>query len=208
MSKFSIMKPIDNMVANNVEKFKETAEYQKFLDTYNAWEDKIQNIFKGALLALIIFIPLLLILVFTLFNFSARNDLHLSEEIISTGNAIIATSVSAKAKARQYFGRSITTKSDFEREISNALPGQGIDASKILIGEFSSDEVDGVNEIRAELKFTGISSKNLFGLFNAIGIRKKMKVDQVNLKKNKQTNLLEGTLSVIQFSPIVEEEAI
>jgi len=206
MSKFSIMKPIDTAVYNNIEKLKEGSEYQKFLDNYNSWEDKSQNLFKAAILFVIVLIPLLCILAFTLFNFSKKSDLALKEDIIETGNIILSTSVSAKAKARKYFSKSITTKSDFERQISSALPRQGIDASKILIGEFSSDEVDGVNEIRAQLKFTGISSQNLFGLFTTLGIRQKMKVEQINIKKNKVTNLLEGTLAILHFSPILLEE--
>lgn len=206
MSKLSVMKPIDNIVTTNVEKLKESSEYQKFLDSYNSWEDKIQNGFKAGLLFLVVLIPLIIIGFFTFLNYSAKKDLSLVEDIIKTGNNILATSTGAKSQARQYFGRSLTTKSDFEREISNALPNQGIDATKILIGDFSSEEVDGVNEIRAQLKFNGISSQNLFGLFKAVAVIKKIKIDQINLKKNDQTNLLEGTLSVIHFSTILDEE--
>ena len=47
------MKPIDRFLIENINKLIETPEYQKMLDTYNSWEDRIQSAFKGFLLFLL-----------------------------------------------------------------------------------------------------------------------------------------------------------
>lgn len=205
MSKFSIMKPIDKAIIENVEKITATNEYQKMLDTYNSWDDKIQSAFKGGLIFLVVFIPLVLILIFVSINSAAKERLKIVEDIIATGNSIISSSAEVRSISNRYFGRPISSKSAFERELVNSLPSEGIDSAKILIGDFTVDEIDGVNELRAELKFSELSSENLFGLFNILALRQKMKMEEISIKKNSETNLLEGTVSVLHFSPIVEE---
>ena len=206
MSKFSIMKPIDRFLMENLEKLISTPEYQKMLDTYNSWEDKVQSIFKGALLFLIVLVPIILIFIFMMLNSSAKSRLSTAEKIIETGNGIISTSSQVRSISTKYFGKPISSKSNFEREMANSLPSQGIDSSKILIGDFELNEIDGVNELKAELKFSALSSQNIFNLLNILTIRQKMKIEEINIKKNIQTNLLEGTLAVIHFSPIPDEE--
>lgn len=206
MRKLSIMKPVDRFLIENIDKLVETPEYQKMLDTYNSWEDKVQSAFKGLLLFIIVLIPLTIIMIFWMMNSSAKNRLATAEQIIETGNSIISTSSQVRSISSRYFGKPISTKSNFERELAGSLPSQGIDSSKILIGDFDLNDVEGVNELSAELKFSELSSQNLFGLLNILTIRQKMKIDEINIKKNTTSNLLEGTLSVLHFSPIPVEE--
>lgn len=206
MSKFSIMKPVDRFIVENIDKLLATPEYQKLLDTYNSWEEKFQSAFKGFLIFMIVLIPMIIVLIFWLLNSSAKSRLATTENIIETGNSIISTSTQVRSISNRFFGKPISSKQNFERQLASSLPSQGVDASKILIGDFSLDEVDGVNELRAELKFTGLSSQNLFGLFNTLTVRQKMKIDEINVKKNLKSNLLEGTLAVIHFSSIPDEE--
>lgn len=206
MSKFDIMKPVDRFIIENIDKVVATNEYQKMIETYNSWEDKFQSAFKGFLLFLIVVIPAGLVIIFWSMNSSSKSNLLIAEKIIATGNSIISTSSQVRSISNKYFGRPISTKSNFERELANSLPAKGIDSSKILIGDFDLDEVDGVNELRAELKFSELSSQNIFSLLNILTVQQKMKIDEINIKKNIKSNLLEGTLTIIHFSPIPDEE--
>lgn len=205
MSKFSIMKPIDKFLVENIEKLTITAEYQKLLDTYNSWEDRLQNAFKGILIFLSFAIPLLIVFIFYLLNSSAKTRLETTEQIIETGNSIISTSSQVRSISNKFFGKPISSKANFERELANSLPSQGIDSEKILIGEFSLEEIDGINELRSDLKFSKLSSENFYGLLNILSLRLKMKVQEIIVKKNEQSNLLEGTLTILHYSPIPQE---
>jgi hypothetical protein len=207
MKPINIMKPIDKFIIGQLSNLVETSEYQKFLDLFNSWEDKFQNLFKAGLIFLTLFIPFMFAFMFSMFHSSAVNDLEIKEQIISTASSIISRSNDVEKSSRKYFGRKpLISKSDFERELKNALPQKGIDTSKISIGQFNSEEVNGVNESSAQLKFKELSNFNLFGFLNVLSIRSKMKIDEINIKKNASTNLLEGTAKVFHYSKVEVEE--
>jgi hypothetical protein len=201
------MKPIDKFIIGKLSNLVDTAKYQSFIDLFNTWEDKVQNLFKAGLIFLTLFIPFLITMIFSMLHSSVKNDLSIKEDIIFTASSIISRANDLEKNTKKYFGRKpIMSKSAFERELKNALPQKGIDTSKISIGQFTAEEINGVNESSAVLKFKELSNFNLYGFFNVLSLRSRMKIDEINIKKNPNTNLLEGTVKVLHYSKIEVEE--
>ena len=203
MKSIHIMKPIDKLVLQGVDKLSATNEYQRFMEIYNSWEDNLQSLFKAGMVFILFLIPSLVIMLFYFLHSSAKTDYSIALQIIQTAQNINSKSSQVERESRNYLGQNpITTKSIFERELSSTLPSRGVDTTKIQVGNFSINEINGMNETSGELKFRGLSSDNLFGFLNVLSLRLKMKIDEINIKKNTQTNLLEGTLSVLHYSKI------
>lgn len=203
MSKFNIMKNIDLFVFNNVEKVTKIPEYQKFVDFYSSWEEDLQTFLKLFLVTAAIGFPLFIAFIFYMINSSAKNELKTYENIITTASTIVSKSSSAQMQAIKFFGKNpLSTRTAFENELKNSLSAVGIDTAKISTANFDNKEDSGVNEVSAEIKFRELSAANFFSLLNTLTIKSKMKVDEINISKNKQTNLLEGTTKLLYFSQL------
>jgi hypothetical protein len=202
MKSIDIMKKVDESIIQNIQKLRVYEQFQDFLETYSNWEEKGQELFKAALLTVVLFIPSFIIFLFLIFNNSNHNHLATKEQILEVASKISSQKSMINQLSRKYLGSTITSQSMLETQIKNALPAINVDANKISFSNFSSQENDGLNKVSADIRFNQLSDQNLFGFLRIISISKKMRIEEIDIKKNKQSNLLEGMITVFHYSKL------
>jgi len=206
MSSFQIMKVIDESISQNVQKLKVYEPISDFLETYNNWEESVQEIFKAICLTIVLFIPSFFILIFLIFNSSTQDKLDTKEEIIQIAAKISNQKSMINQISSNHLGSPINSQAMLETQIKNGLPALGIDANRISISNFESKEDENLNKMSADIRFNQLSSQNLFGLLRIVTISKKMRIEEIDIKKNKQSNLLEGLITIFHYSKLTSSD--
>ena len=206
MKEIVIMKKIDSLIIDLIDKFKDTPYHQKLIDSFSSSEESIQHVIKYFLMIFTVFIPLIIAFYFIYLSTSLRSNLEIKENIINSASNIIAQTQEIEKKSRTVFTAPISSQSQLSSSLSSSLANAGINTSAVKISNFNSDNDDTIQQTSADLKFTGLSSGNFFGFINSLTIRNKFKIEEINIRKNKVTNLLDGVLSISIYSKAEEEE--
>lgn len=206
MKPINIMKSLDLFLIAQVDKLTESQSYQKIADQFSSTEENVQLIVRYILMSLTIILPLLLALFLFIFTSSLNSDLKIKEEVIHTASQIISQTQDIQTVSRKVFGSPLETQSQLQNVISTTLANGGIDASKVLISNFSNMNQDSVVEVSADLKFNSFSSENFYTFINNLILKSKIKITQIEVKKNKATNLIDGILSISYYSKPVQED--
>src|SRR5690606_7596407 len=94
--------------------------------------------------------------------------------------------------------------------LSNMLSTAGIDLSKIQVNNFASEMIsDAIMKSEADFAFNSISTDELMNIFTAMIAREKFRIQSVDIKRNADSNLLQGKFHAIHFSnaaEVLEEE--
>lgn len=205
LDKIKIMQPLDELIFENIEKLKSNDKYQEFSENFNNLDEKAQLVGKGLMLAAVFFIPLLILLIFSSLNSSLENDLQAKEDILKTAQKILTQKGEIRSLSMKHLGQPITTQQRMETKIKSRIGTLSIEPTKIQVRDFDSFEEDGLNKASAKVTFKDLSNLNLYSFLKLITITNKMRVEEVEIKKNKQSNLLEGHLKVLHFSQAIEE---
>lgn len=205
MSSLEIMKSIDEFTLKQVEALKLSAPFQQFLETYSEWDEKIQNLFRGALIILVILIPLFFIFSFYLLNSSTHNSLKQKEKIIDLASKVITQTQAITKNSTLYLAKQVSSQNNLENLIKNNLSSLGIDSTKMTVANFNSEEDKSITKINADISFKDFTSNHFFSFLSYLTTgNRKMRIDEIDIKKNTQTNLLEGTITINHFSKAVE----
>lgn len=207
MRSIKLMKKIDSILFKKIDDLLLMSEFQKITDSYSQLEEKYQDIIKLLMGISLIFIPLAIIGAFSLINDSLQEELQLKEEIIVNANEIIQKESSLKREQKMILGNStIETQSKLRQKVSNQLSRLGIDISKINVSNFESIDLN-ANIIQAQMdvKFDGLTNDQLFSALANLVQKEKMRIDSFSVKKNSNSNLLDGIFTVYYFSKLKEE---
>lgn len=207
MKAIEIMKKVDDAIFQNVEKLKVYDQYQEFSENFNNWEENHQNIFKVSLVASIFVIPGLILLIFLSLNSSANNGLETKNEILKIASKISSQKNEVTKLSTKYLGQAISTKNMLQSQLKSNLGSMNIDPANIVIDKFDSFEENNLNKVDAHINFKGLSSQNLFSFLRLVTLKKKMRVDEINIEKNIQSNLLSGKIKIFHFSKLSGGEA-
>lgn len=193
----SPMEKIDQFVDEKMGQLTETSEFQNYTETYNGLEDWQQDIVKYVMMAIAILLPLLISLIFYSFYSSAKSELETYEEIIYTANQITGKQ-SAILVANSMFSSPIGNQRALEAKFTSL----GVDSSNLRVeaGSFNLIELGSVNEVNADVAFQNLSSKSLYDLIEKMTFTAKMKVREINIKKDPNSNLLKGIFSISHYS--------
>lgn len=201
MAKLKILEIIDNKVLNLTSKIKASPEYVKIQDQFGNLDDQAQNTIKMLLPFVVLFIPLMISFILWKSNTSLREEVILKKNIIARAHEIINTKSSLMGVEPRVLGTpAIEQVEQFQQRIVGILNAVSIDSSKIQFSNFSSTPLSGdLLEAKIDLKFQNISNDELFGIIGTFN-RNKMRVDSFTVRKNQETNLLEGLFSLIYIS--------
>ena len=199
-AKLSIMKNIDHAILGQIEAMKDNKSVLKVMEKYNILDDREQKITNIAMMLFTLLFPLFIISLFFMFNSSKNAELELKESIITSASQMISKKKQMNAYTRNIFGNNLSNSASFKNKINVLLSSEGIDSSKVSITDFASTENSGVVESSALLVFKGLSDQNLYGLLKKLFVTDKFKVKDINITKNKISNLLDGNFDVSYYS--------
>lgn len=202
--KQTMFRKIDQAVFERIDKFKQTPNYTPIQDFYNSLEEDQQKLFKGVVIVAIFLLPLLGLSFVSMQNSGYDNDLTLRTEIVSKANEIIGQSQGLEEIAPQVFSPNpIDSQSMMTSRLSGLLSSVGVDLSKIQVNGFVSETISSsVMKAEANFAFSNLSTDEMVNLFTAMISREKFRISSIEIKRNSNTNLLQGQFHAIHYSSV------
>lgn len=192
----SLMQMIDRQIESLAERIKEHSSYQDFLENYSNFEEWQQDLIKYAMLALALLLPLLICSIFMGLYFSAKSELEIYQKIINTSNQIIQLDKSFKSYNR-IVGRSPITNTNI---LEGKLGQLGVDRSKLKLQPDSFNYIEDTASTVAIIEFNELSSEELYSLLKRMTINQKMKLQEINIQKSEESNLLQGYVDILYLA--------
>lgn len=197
-----LFRKIDQEVFTRIDQFKRTPNYNPIQDFYNGLEEEQQKLFKALAIFLIILLPLLGLGMIWLTNKSLEEDLKIRTSLVSKANEIIGQSQSIEEIIPRVFATNpIDSESMMSSRLSGLLSQISIDLTKIQVKSFTSDSIsNNVMRAEADFAFNNLSNDELMNLFTTMISREKFRISSVEVKRNSDTNLLQGQFHAIHYS--------
>lgn len=201
-NKLPIFKKIDQTIFDRIDKFKLTPNYNPIQDFYNGLEEEQQKIFKGIIILIIFLAPLMGLSLVWLQNNNFKNDLAMRISIISKANEIIGQSQGLQEITPQVFsGNPIDSASMMTSRLSGLLSSANVDLSKLQVNNFESFNISShVVKAEANFAFNNVSTDDLVNIFTSMISREKFRISSVEIKRNNDTNMLQGKFHAIHYS--------
>lgn len=205
-TKIPLFKKIDKEIFTRIDKFKQTPNYNGLQDFYNGLEEEQQKVFKAVGVLILFLVPVIILSFFVWQNNNLRADLDMRVSIVAKSNQIIGQNQGLREVSPMVLSQSpIDSSSMMTSRLSNMLSSMGVDLSKIQVADFNSEMIStAVNKAEANFSFSNLSTDELMNLFTAMIQREKFRVSSVNIKKNPDTNLLQGQFHAIHYSSVTE----
>lgn len=205
-----LFKKIDRELFERIDKFKLTPGYNNIQDFYNGMEEEQQKVFKALVLLVLFTLPLLLLGFLTWQNNNVKQDLETRVSLISKANEIIGQRQSLRDVSPAVLSENpIDGESMMTSRLSNLLTTMSIDLSKIKVSNYNGELTGGsIMRSEADFQFNNLSTDELMNIFRTMIQREKFRIQSVDIKRNAETNLLQGQFHAIHFGNAqnVEEE--
>jgi hypothetical protein len=197
-----LFRKLDQAIFEKIDQFQKTPNYNIIQDFYNGLEEEQQKIFKGLIVVLIFALPMGIIGLFWWQNNSLRENLILRTSIISKANQIIGQDQSLNEITPRVFSLNpIDGQSMMTSRLSNLLSSSGVDLSKIQVSNFNSNQLSTtLLKAEADFNFNNVSTDELMNIIMAMISREKFRISSINIKRNADTNMLQGQFHAIHFS--------
>ncbi len=198
----TLMKSIDTFLFKQVDSLMQTSEFLKISESYSSLEEKAQEATKVVLMLLTISVPLIIIFIFYSFNSSKAQELAIKDELIKTANILIQeSSLVANEERMSLSSTYIGSETALMSAINSSLSLIAIESEKVQLSGYSIEELDGlITKINADLSFKGLTSEGLFALLNSLNSKFKIRMDEVTIRKNEESNSLDGVIAMNYYS--------
>jgi hypothetical protein len=199
--KVPFFKKIDLLVFEKVNKFKQSLGHQNLQDFYNSLEEDQQKIFKAGIILIIFLIPTLFIGILWWQNSRLKTEMGNRINIISKSQEIIGERQSLRNISPRIISDSpIDGDSMMTSRLSNLLSSVSVDLSKIQISNYFGELVTtSIQKAQADFQFSNLSTDELVNIFTNMMTREKFRIDSLDIKRNPQTNLLQGSFHAIHL---------
>jgi hypothetical protein len=206
-----LLKRIDQAIFARIDNFKKTPSYNPIQDFYNGLEEDQQKLFKGIVILSIFLLPVMATGMIVWQNNKLKADLALRTQIVSKANEIVGQSQGlAEITPEVFSANPIDSDSMMSSRISGLLSSMSIDLSKVQVSDFSSDSISSTAmKSEAKFAFSNVSTDELMNIFTVMISREKFRISSVEIKRNADTNMLQGQFHAIHyssFSPNAESE--
>lgn len=193
---------IDHLIFDKIDKFKLTPNYNPIQDFYNGLEEEQQKVFKGIVILLIFIVPTIILTTIWWQNDKLKNNLALRTSVISKANQIIGQSQGLQEITPRVFSANpIDGQSMMTSRLSSILSSTGIDLAKIQVSNFNSIKISSnVMKSDAKFSFNNVSTDELMNILMTMISREKFRISQIEIKRNSDTNMLQGNFQAIHYS--------
>lgn len=205
--KNSIFKKLDHEVFAGIDKLKNHSNYQPFLDFYTNLEDEQQKLFKIASLLALFLVPLLLLSVLYFKNMGLKSDYKQRADIYLKAGEILSKSQGVRQVSSNILSQNPIDSSEMIiSKISSSLSPLGVDLNKIQIANFESNEVSSsIISSQAEFSFKNMSVNELMDTFIGLIRTEKFRIETIQINRNENSNLLQGSFLGIHYSVISQD---
>ncbi|MBY0518014.1 MAG: hypothetical protein K2P81_13985 [Bacteriovoracaceae bacterium] len=206
--KVSLIKRFDLFVFTKIDEFRKTPNYSKLVNLYGQLEDEQQKVAKIALLAATFILPFLMVVAMFIGNMTVESDLANRTALVERMQQIIAQNGDIGGLANSLASPTpLNNEGELNGRISSALSSAGVDLSKMRISNFSTNNISPtLSKAEADFKFTGLTTEQLMNIFSTLLQRERFRIASVQIKRNDQTNVLEGQFHGVHYGEIQTQD--
>lgn len=194
----SIFKTIDDYLFEQMGNLKKSQFAEKMTDTIRSFPEEKQILLNQASNILILFLPLVVLIIFTIISVIQSASLADQKEISNTMVLIKENEGKLNKLTNTYTARSvIEDKRSFVDDFTKSLERKGFPVDKLSIDNYD-DAIRGssIKVIKAEISFKEIANKSLKTLLLEIQNIYKAKITNLKINKDIKKSRLSGSLSI------------
>lgn len=192
---------IDDFIFKKLDLLKNDGVFQKFNEALSNLEESQQKLVAQLTTFAFILLPFIFVLVLWWGNSQTKKALEVKKQIIEQialfdGNQNALNNISAN-----YLSPSaISSQEDLDNRIRNILSQNGIDQEKVTVSNFQTTSTSStVAKVEADLNFNNFGTNDFSVFMRTLVERERLKIMKVDLIKNKENSLLQGTISLMHM---------
>lgn len=192
---------IDEFIFHKLDLLKNEGVFQKFNDALANLDENQQKIVAQLTTFFFLLLPFIFVVILWWGNSQTKKVIETKKQIIEQialfdGNQNTLNNISANYLAPS----AINGQEDLDNRIRNILSRSSIDQQKVDIANFNQTSTSSnVARIEADLQFTEFGTSDFSNFMRALIENERFKILKVDLKKNNETSLLQGTISLMHM---------
>ena len=192
---------MDEFIFQKLDLLKAEGIFQKTQDLIANLDENQQKVAAQVAAFAFLFVPYLVVLGLWWGNSVTKKNLEVKKQIIEQialydGNKNTLSSVSQNYLSPY----PISGQDDLDNKIRNIAAGSSIDQQKVSVTNFNQmGQSSSISKIEADIAFNGFGTADFSSFMRGLVENEKLKIVRVTLTKNTETQLLDGTLSVIHM---------
>ncbi len=199
----NIFSKIDDFIFKKIDTLKSDGAFQKFSDAMMLLDEAGQKIVAQLTAFIFILIPFIFVLVLWWGNSQTKKELDIKKQIIEQialfdGNQNALNNISSNYLSPN----PIAGQEDLDSRVKNILSQNSIDQDKVSISNFHQNSTSStIAKVEADLSFKSFGTSDFSAFMRTLVERERLKITKVDLIKNKENNLLEGSISLMHMGP-------
>lgn len=210
MEKTSFFIKIDEFIFSKLDLLKSEGLSQKFNDAISGLDENQQKVIAQVTTFFFILLPFFFVALLWWGNSQTKKAIATKKQIIEQiaffdGNKNALNNISSNYLAPM----AIQGQNDMDNKLRNILSTNSIDQEKVSITAFATTSTSSsVGKIEAEVSFNNFGTSDFSNFMRGLIEIERFKVLKVDLNKNKDTNLLQGTISLMHMgqNPFAQEQ--
>lgn len=188
------------MILKEVTEFKKSNFYTNVLETITSLDESIKPLIRYVGFLFLFLIPIIIIYFFYSENLRLKKDLQTGEALIKTSQEYLDLKKSNLQINTGANNRSFVSISEFDDFIIDIYNNQEAIASKLESSDFSSEDFgSGYLKNSITTHFEKMSTDKFSALINTFVNEHGLKIDKIKIKKNTETNTLDGSITLLSF---------
>lgn len=189
---------IDQFIFNKIDQLKNDSGLLKLNDLLLNLSDEQQRIFIQVLVFSFILIPYLFLTIFWWSNSSIKSRLDFKNQIIDQISLLNGNRDTLSNVTNSYLSTNgINSRDEIEGKLVNIASRYNINSNKVRLLDFSPVSTSStVTKIEAKVKFSDFGTQDFSNFMRELVEVEKFKIYKIDLNKNIDNSLLEGTLEI------------
>ena len=198
-AKNSIFKKADQFFFEQITLFKKSVAYQKYIEMTRHLELSAKFALNGLITTVYVLLPLFVVLVLLLFNFSYRAKLDFKKQILKISRQIIANDSQVGRLQRQLLsGSSLKNQTDLERKIRDIANTHKIKLTDLQVKNFKNQTLNpDYGKFEADIHFQNLSTDLFVELIKKVSFNN-ITIEDLSVELEQNNGLLKGFVSISQ----------
>lgn len=205
----NLFRKIDGFVFEQMLKVKTTQGYSKIQELFNDLEDHLQQRLKAAMIALCVIVPLIVVVILFIGVKSSEDNVAMYKESLERVRHYTESRTNLNRSGVKFLAKTtITSQSDFTNRITLAANAAGVDLANIEANDFATETLPGdIQKNIIAIKFNKLSSNQFFSMIISLAEEQYIKFENIEIKRNKETSLIQGLVTLNHFSKAPIDES-
>lgn len=189
---------LDTAAFNLLAKWQKSETYNKIIQRCQQLDDQQRRWIAPVGLSAVFGLPLLILLIVALCNYSIRRDVHIFEQaVVQIENFRYNQAQLASLEASYVSTRPVSSYGEFDQYLRSVFGPLGLNMVSLKVSDFNIDQLTKqISQVTANLSFSQISNPDFALLLQGILGPGKMMMGDFNLERDPSTNTLKGTIAL------------